>query len=193
MDRFVGQPKFKDKIYFQYERQDSEQRPTKRAFGRANSGVVFQEAQALDMCSVPMLHLFYSDKSFSGQHGGRYPVYREFSGCHFRVVQWFPNYFFVTAAECPLNLHESERRKPENWTPIAWFPIYDEKRSTRPTQGYDCDAARNMRLFHDCWRNVLGKWPEKTRHARIVVYGDGKARQTRSYAGGLLADQQVSA
>jgi hypothetical protein len=49
-----------------------------------------------------------------------------------------------------------------------------------------------MRLFHDSWRNVLGKWNEKTRHARIVVYGDGKARQTRSYAGGILADQQVA-
>ena len=77
MDRFVGQPKFKDKIYYQYERQDSEQRPTKRAFGRANSGVVFQEAQALDMFSVPMLHLLYSDKSHSGQNGGKYPVYSE--------------------------------------------------------------------------------------------------------------------
>ena len=78
MDRFVGRPQFKDKIYYQYERQESVQRPSKRAFSRANSGLVFQEAQALDMFSVPMLHLFYSDKSFSGQHGGRYPVSREF-------------------------------------------------------------------------------------------------------------------
>ena len=99
----------------------------------------------------------------------------------------------IFVAECSLNLHESERRKPENWIPIAWFPIYDDKRSKRPTQGYECDAARNMRLFHDCWRNVLGKWNEKTRHARNVVYGDGIARQTRSYVGGVLADQQVSA
>jgi hypothetical protein len=30
--------------------------------------MVFQEAQAIDMFSVPMLYLFYSDKSFSGQH-----------------------------------------------------------------------------------------------------------------------------
>jgi len=77
MDRFVGRPQFKDKIYYQYERQESVQRPSKRAFSRANSGLVFQEAQALDMFSVPMLHLFYSDKSFSGQHGGQYPAYRE--------------------------------------------------------------------------------------------------------------------
>jgi len=66
MDRLVARPEFQGKIYLQYERQESEQRPTKRAFGRANSGLVFQEAQALDLNSVPMLHLFYADKSFSG-------------------------------------------------------------------------------------------------------------------------------
>ena len=62
MDRLVGRPAFQGKIYLQYGRQESEQRPTKtsskRAFGRANSGLVFQEAQALDLNSVPMLHLF---------------------------------------------------------------------------------------------------------------------------------------
>ena len=75
MDRLVARPEFKGKIYLQYERQESEQRPTKRVFGRANSGLVFQEAQALDLNSVPMLHLFYADKSFSGAHGTKYPVY----------------------------------------------------------------------------------------------------------------------
>ena len=79
MDRLVARPEFKGKIYLQYERQESEQRPTKRAFGpqivSANSGLVFQEAQALDLNSVPMLHLFYADKSFSGAHGTKYPVY----------------------------------------------------------------------------------------------------------------------
>ena len=74
-DRMVARPEFADKFYFRYERQESEQRPTKRAFGRANSALVFQEAQLLDMFSVPMLHLFYSDKSFSGQHRGQYPIY----------------------------------------------------------------------------------------------------------------------
>jgi len=77
MDRFVARPEFKDKLYYQYERQRSEQIPTKRAFGRANSGLVFQEAQAFDMFSVPLLHLFYSDKSFSGKHGSHHPAYRE--------------------------------------------------------------------------------------------------------------------
>ena len=77
MDRFIGQPKFAGKTYFQYERQESELRPNKRAFGRANSGLIFQEAQMLDMFSVPMLHLFYGDKSFSGMNRTNYPIYRE--------------------------------------------------------------------------------------------------------------------
>ena len=84
MDRLVARPEFKGKIYLQYERQESEQRPTKRAFGHANSGSVFQEAQALDLNSVPMLHLFYADKSFSGAHGSKYPVYgAKFAFLHF--------------------------------------------------------------------------------------------------------------
>ena len=52
-----------------------EQRPRKRAFGRANSALVFQEAQLMDMHSVPFLHLLYGDKSFSGAHWGHYPIY----------------------------------------------------------------------------------------------------------------------
>ena len=76
-DRMVARQEFADHLYFYYERQESEQRPTKRAFGRANSGLVFQEAQLLDPFSVPMLHLFYGDKSFSRAHRGHYPIYGE--------------------------------------------------------------------------------------------------------------------
>jgi len=95
-------------------------------------------------------------------------------------------------AECVLNLHESERRKPKNWVPIAWLPIYDDaKSSKRPTQGYQSASARNMRLYHDCWRHILGRWKQKTEHARKVVYAGEICHQTRSYIGGLLGDQQV--
>ena len=64
-------------FHFHYEWQESEQRPTKCAFGRANSGLVFQEVQLLDPFSVPMLHLFHGDKSFSRAHRGHYPIYGE--------------------------------------------------------------------------------------------------------------------
>ena len=43
-DHLAAKPELAEKFYF-YERQESEQRPAKRAFGRANSGLVFQEAQ----------------------------------------------------------------------------------------------------------------------------------------------------
>ena len=74
-DRLAAKPELAEKFYLHYERQESETRPTKRAFGRANSGLVFQEAQLIDPYSVPMIHLLYADKSFSGQHRGHYPVY----------------------------------------------------------------------------------------------------------------------
>jgi len=77
MDRLVARPEYADRIYLHYERQESEQRPSKRAFGRANSALVFQEAQLLDPFSVPMLHLFYGNKSFPGEHRGHYPIYGE--------------------------------------------------------------------------------------------------------------------
>ena len=51
-------------MYYQFEREESVQRPGKRAFGRANSGTVFQTAQLIDMFSVPLLLLFYADKTF---------------------------------------------------------------------------------------------------------------------------------
>ena len=74
-DRLAGRPEFAEKFYLHYERQSSEERPNKRAFGRANSALMFQEDKLIDINSVPMIHLFYSDKSFSGQHRGSYPVY----------------------------------------------------------------------------------------------------------------------
>ena len=77
MDRLVARPlaEYANKTYLHYERQESEQRPNKQAFGRANSAVVYQEAQAIDPFSVPMLHLIYADKSFSGPNRSHYPGY----------------------------------------------------------------------------------------------------------------------
>ena len=92
-------------------------------------------------------------------------------------------------AESLLNFHEDVRRK--TWTPIAWLPIYDAAKSKRPTQGYESDAARVMRLYHDCWRRILGRWKEKTENTRLVTFGDRRRHQTRSFVGGLLGDQQV--
>ncbi len=76
-----------------------------------------------------------------------------------------------------LNLHENERQKPANWIPIGWMPRYDDKLATRPGQDYESNAARNARLFHDCFRSLLSTWDAK--------------RQTQFFLGGLMGDQQV--
>jgi hypothetical protein len=73
--RFISKPKFAGKLYTRYERQDSLRRPGKRAFGRANSGLVFQSAQFIDIFSSPLLLLFYADKTFSGKHRTHHPIY----------------------------------------------------------------------------------------------------------------------
>jgi hypothetical protein len=75
MDRLVVRPEYANTYDLHYERQESEQRPNKSAFCRANSALVFQEAQAIDPFSVLMLHLIYADKSFSGPNRTHYPGY----------------------------------------------------------------------------------------------------------------------
>jgi hypothetical protein len=54
-----------------------------------------------------------------------------------------------------LNLHEDERQGPENWIPIGWIPVYYDKLRKRLGKGYESNAARKARLFHDCFRNLL--------------------------------------
>ena len=95
----------------------------------------------------------------------------------------------ICSPEILLNVHEDLRRK--TWFPVAWMPIYDTDRSKRPTQGYECDAARQMRLFHDCWRKSLGRWNEKTESTRLGTFANQTRHQVRSFVGGLLGDQQV--
>ena len=76
--RFISKPKFAWKLYTKFERQDSVRRPGKQAFGRANSGLVFQSAQLIDPFSSPLLLLFYADKTFSGKHRSHHPIYSKF-------------------------------------------------------------------------------------------------------------------
>ena len=69
---------------------------------------------------------------------------------------------------------EWKKRSWENWYPVAWMPIYELDKSKRPTQGYESDPARAMRLYHDCWRllldifmqtrNTLALWCMETNH-----------------------------
>ena len=102
-------------------------------------------------------------------------------------------YFTYLTYLCPeslFNIKEDFRAQPTSWYDVGWMPIVDESKSLRPGQGYDCDAARNMRIHHECWRQFLRVFVETTK-ARVIVYGDGKARQTRHSIGAVLGDQQV--
>ena len=65
-DRLAAKPELAEKFCFQYERQESEQRPSKQAFGRSNSELVFQEEQLTDMYYIPFIHwhLFYRNNHF---------------------------------------------------------------------------------------------------------------------------------
>ena len=69
-DRLAAKPELAEKFYFHYERKESEQRPAKRAFGRSDYGLVFQEAQLIDMHSVCFIHLFYAPRRIN-----HFPVY----------------------------------------------------------------------------------------------------------------------
>ena len=81
--RFVWRPRFSGKLYTKYERQSSLRRPAKRAYGRSNSGLVFQSAYFVDKYSSPLLLLFYADKSYSGKHRSHHPIYSKHFICNF--------------------------------------------------------------------------------------------------------------
>ena len=88
--------------------------------------------------------------------------------------------------ESLLNIHEDVRAKPSSWVAVGWLPVIDEENSNRPTQGCESNAARNVRLYHQCWNRFLSLWPEQTEHALVVLYCDGKARLTRHYLGSMV-------
>jgi hypothetical protein len=81
--------------------------------------------------------------------------------------------------------------KPENWIPLGWLPIIDATKSRRPTRGYEGSPARNLLLQHECWRRFLSNWSMFLTKHRVVIYGDGIARETQHFIAGLLGDQQV--
>jgi hypothetical protein len=72
------------------------------------------------------------------------------------------------------------------------MPNYDKDVTQRPGQGYKSDQARKVRLFHDCFRNLLSNWDNQTKSTQNIVWGDQVRRQTRFFLGGLMGDQQVT-
>ena len=62
-ERIAAKTKYAGHLYLQFEMEDSWERPGIRAFGRVNGGLVFEAAYIYDKTSVPMLSVFYADKS----------------------------------------------------------------------------------------------------------------------------------
>ncbi len=81
-------------------------------------------------------------------------------------------------SESLLNIKEDLRAKPSSWYNVSWMPIIDEEKNFRPGQGYDSDAARNVRIHQECWRNFLRPFILNT-NSRVVLFSDNKARQIR--------------
>ena len=67
---------------------------------------------------------------------------------------------------------------------------YSRGKKPSPGQGFAGDAARNLRVPHECWRHFLRQFIE-IKNARVILYGDDKARQTRHSIGAFLGDRQV--
>ncbi len=88
------------------------------------------------------------------------------------------------------NIKKNLRAKPSSWYIVGWMKIIDDGKSCRPGQGYDRNAARNVRVHQECWRKILRPFIQNT-NSRVVLFGDNKARQTPHGIGAELADQQV--
>ncbi len=56
----------KKRLYLRFEREESWDRPGVSAFGRVNGSLAFEAAYIIDRGGVPLLSVFYSDKSFEG-------------------------------------------------------------------------------------------------------------------------------
>ncbi len=131
--RLISKSKFAGKLYTKYERLDSVWRPGKRAFGRANSGLVFQSAQNIAdsvfhccSCFMQTNHILAStDRTI--QYKVRFNLI-----LNLFIYTW--NYPISYILVSVLNFRENERQKPENWIPIGWMPSYDNDLTKRPTK-----------------------------------------------------------
>jgi hypothetical protein len=83
LERHAGKLKFRNKFYYQYQREESWTRPGVRAFGRVNGGLAFQGFQKIAGNAVPLCHVLYADKAGSTKHCSHHPIYGEFAVVHF--------------------------------------------------------------------------------------------------------------
>ena len=75
-ERIAAKTKYAGHLYLQFEMEDSWERHGMRAFGRVNGDLVFEAAYIYDKASVPMLSVFYADKSYL-KGMSHHPMYRK--------------------------------------------------------------------------------------------------------------------
>ena len=85
-ESIAAKAKYAGNLYLQFELEDSWERPGTRAFGRVNGGLVFEAAYLFDKASVPMLSVFYADKSFL-KGMSHLPIYRKCIFCIFYILR----------------------------------------------------------------------------------------------------------
>jgi len=81
-ERIAAKSQYAGHMYYQFELEDSWDRPGVRAFGRINGGLIFEAAYIIDPASVPLLSVFYADKSYL-KGMSHHPIYRK---CLFSIL-----------------------------------------------------------------------------------------------------------
>ena len=140
-ERIAAKSQYAGHMYYQFELEESWDRAGVRAFGRINGGLIFEAAYILDPTSVPLLSVFYADKSHN-KGMSHHPVYRKCLCCIYSIFCFILHilhilYIFVTISffsESLFNIKEDMRAKPRAWYNVGWMPIIDEGKSCPPGQ-----------------------------------------------------------
>jgi hypothetical protein len=83
-ERIAAKSQYAGHMYYQFELEESWDRAGVRAFGRINGGLVFEAAHILDPTSVPLLSVFYADKSHNNGMS-HHPVFRKCLCCIYSI------------------------------------------------------------------------------------------------------------
>ena len=95
LERHAGKSKFRNKFYFQYEREESWTRPGVRAFGRVNGGLAFQGFQRIAGNAVPLCHVFYADKAGATKHCSHFPIYGNYLKPFISITYYTYVYLYI--------------------------------------------------------------------------------------------------
>ena len=83
-ERIAAKSQYAGHMYYQFDLEESWDRPGVRAFGRINGVLIFEAAYILDPTSVPLLSVFYADKShLKGM--SHHPIFRKCLLCIFCI------------------------------------------------------------------------------------------------------------